>query len=65
MTVTVPIGIAVSTVLLTLLFFVVLPVFAIIVRMGDPLRKKLTQDDTYWEDHEPYEPTLDRMERLF
>lgn len=65
MMVTVPVGIVVSTVLLTLLFFIVLPIFAVIVRAGDPLRKRLTPDDTYWEDHEPYEPTLERMRRLF
>jgi len=65
MTVTVPVGIVVSTVLLTLLFLIVLPIFVVIVRAGDPLRKRLTPDDTYWEDHKPYEPTLERMRRMF
>ena len=67
MSVTVPIGIAVSTVLLTVLYFVLLPVFSVIVRFGDPLRKKLSRGgaESYWEDHKPYEVTLDRMERLF
>jgi hypothetical protein len=65
MTVTVPVGIVVSTVFLTLLFFIVLPLFSIVVRAGDPLRRRLTRGDTYWEDHKPYEPTLERMNRLF
>ena len=67
MTITVPIGIAVSTMLLSALYFVLLPVFSLIVRAGDPLRKKLSggPKDTYWEDHPSYEPTLERMGRLF
>ncbi len=67
MSVTVPIGIAVSTALLTVLYFVLLPVFSVIVRLGDPLRKKLSRGgaESYWEEHKPYEATLDRMERLF
>jgi hypothetical protein len=65
MSVAVPVGIAVSTLFLTLLFFIVLPLFSIVVRAGDPLRRKLTRGDTYWEDHKPYEPTLERMNRLF
>ena len=61
---TVPIGTVMSTILLTLVFVLVLPVFALIVRMGDPLRKKLG-GSTYWEDYKPHEPTLERMRRLF
>lgn len=64
MTVTVPIGIAMSTVLLTVLFVFVLPLFSLVVRWGDPLRKKLG-GTTYWEDYKPHEHTLDRMARLF
>jgi len=64
MTVTVPIGIAMSTVLLTVMFVLVLPVFAMIVRLGDPLRRKLG-GATYWEDYKPHEPTLERMRRPF
>ena len=59
------IGIVMSTLMLSLLFFILLPVFSIIVRMGDPLRKKLSNGDTYWEDYKPHEPTLDRMYRQF
>ena len=65
MTITVPIGLFMSTVLLTVLFVVILPVFALIVRFGDPLRMKLTTGGTYWEDYKPYEPTLERMRRPF
>jgi len=64
MRVTVPIGMVMSTVLLTVLFVFVLPLFSLIVRWGDPLRKKLG-GTTYWEDYRPYEHTLDRMRRLF
>ena len=64
MRVTVPIGMAMSTILLTVLFVFVLPVFALVVRVGDPLRRKLG-GTTYWENYKPYEHTLDRMRRLF
>jgi len=64
MTVTVPIGIGMSTVLLTVLFVFLLPLFSLIVRIGDPLRKKLG-GTTYWENYKAYEHTLDRMRRLF
>lgn len=65
MSVAVPIGIAVSTILLTLLYFILLPFFSIVVRMGDPVRRKLDPEGSYWEDHAPFEPSLDRMRRLF
>ncbi len=65
MTVTVPLGVAMSFVLLTVLFFVLLPPFSFIVRLSDPLRRKLTKDRTYWEDYRPHEPTLERMARPF
>lgn len=64
MTLTVPIGLVMSTLLLTLLYFLLLPVFSLIVRRQDPLRKKLG-GPTYWEDYKPHEPTLDRMRRPF
>lgn len=64
MTVTVPIGIVMSAVLLSVLFVFFLPLFSVIVRMGDPLRKKLGAS-SYWEDYKPYEHTLERMRRLF
>jgi hypothetical protein len=65
MTATLPIGVAMSYVLLTILFFLLLPPFSLIVRWGDPLRRKLSREGTYWEDYRPHEPTLDRMARPF
>lgn len=65
MSATVPLGIAMSMVMLTVLFVLLLPVFSLIVRFGDPLRKKLTSQKSYWEDYKPYEPTLERMKRQF
>ncbi len=65
MSVAVPIGIVVSTIMLTVLYFLLLPVFSIIVRFGDPMGKKLDPDGSYWQDHAPFKPTLDRMRRLF
>lgn len=64
MTATLPVGIAVSTVLLSLMYFLFLPLFSLIVRRQDPLRKKLG-GATYWEDYKPHEPTLERMRRPF
>lgn len=64
MTATAPIGIVMSTILLTLLFVLILPVFSLIVRMADPLRRKLG-GATYWEDYKAHEPTLERMRRPF
>ena len=65
MTVAVGVGTVVSTILLTLLFVFLLPVFSIIVRLGDPLRKKRKPHGTYWEDYKPHEPTIERMKRPF
>lgn len=59
-----PIGLVMSTVLLTVLFVFVLPLFSLVVRWGDPLRRKIG-GTTYWENYKPYEHTLDRMRRLF
>ncbi len=59
------IGIVMSTVLLTVLFVFLLPVFSLVVRAGDPLRKRLTAGGTYWEDYKPHEATLERMKRPF
>ena len=64
MSATVPLGVFMTNVLLTLLFITVLVPFTLI-RFGDPLRLKLKTGGTYWEDHKPHEPTLDRMMRLF
>jgi len=65
MSVAVPIGIIMSTVLLTLTFVILLPVFSLIVYFGDPMRRRLTRESTYWEDYKAYEPTLERMRRPF
>ena len=65
MSAVVPIGIVMSTIMLTLLFVLMLPIFSLIVRMGDPLRRKRTTHESYWEDYTAYEPTLERMKRLF
>ncbi len=64
MSVTVPIGLVLSSVLLTVVFVFVLPLFSLVVRLGDPLRKK-PGGKTYWEDYKLYEHTLERMRRLF
>ena len=58
-------GVVASTVLLTVLFVILLPPFSVIVRLGDPLRKKLVVGGTYWEDHKRHEPTLERIQRPF
>ena len=65
MSIMVPIGIVMSTIMLILLYIVLLPVFSIIVRWNDPLRKKLIADGSYWEDYKPHEATLERMQRPF
>jgi hypothetical protein len=65
MTVAVAIGVVMSTVLLTALFLCLLPVFSLVVRAGDPLRKRLTAGGSYWEDYRPHEATLERMKRPF
>lgn len=64
MTLTMPVGLFLSTILLSLIYFLFLPVFSFIVRRHDPLRKKLG-GATYWEDYKPHEPTIDRMRRPF
>jgi len=65
MTVASAIGVVMTTVLLTVLFIVFLPPFSLIVRLGDPLRKRLKRDGSYWEEYPKYEPTLERMRRPF
>ncbi len=65
MTVATALGVAMSTVVMTLLFVFLLPVFALLVRTGDPLRRKLTSDGTYWENYKPYDATMERMRRQF
>ena len=65
MTVAAAIGTVMSTILLTVLFFVLTPIFSLIVRRSDPLRKKLRAGGTYWEDYKPHEPTIERLKRPF
>ena len=65
MSLTVPIGLVMSTILLTVMFIFLLPLFSIVVRFGDPLRKKRRRRKSYWEDYKPYEPTMERMARPF
>jgi len=57
-------GIVMSTLLLSLLFFVLLPLFSLI-RLKDPLRLRLKRQGSYWEDHDPHEATLERVRRPF
>ncbi len=64
MTMAVYLGTVVSTVMLSLMFLILLPIFSL-VRLKDPLRLKLKPSGTYWEEHRPDEPTLDRMSRMF
>lgn len=65
MTVAAAIGTVMSTIMLTVLFFVLVPIFSIIVRRGDPLRKKLHAGGTYWEPYPAHEPTMERLKRPF
>ena len=58
------IGKVMLPVFLTLVFFILLPVFTL-VRLADPLRMKLTKEATYWEPHKPHEATVERMLRPF
>lgn len=64
MSVAVVIGTVVTTLLLSLIFFIMLPLFALI-RLKDPLRLKLGTEPSYWEDHKSDEVTLERMRRIF
>lgn len=58
-------GAIVTVVLLSVLFVVLLPAFAL-VRFADPLRMKLlAPEETYWENHKHHESTLERMARPF
>ncbi len=57
-------GAVMVPVFMSVLFFVLLPVFSLI-RLKDPLRMKLKREGTYWEPHTPHEATLERMRRPF
>lgn len=58
------IGAVMLPILLTVLFCIFLPFFALI-RLKDPLRTKLKKGGSYWEPHTPHEATIERMQRLF
>ncbi len=57
------IGFVMTNILLTLMFFILLPPFALL-RLRDPLRKKLGAA-SYWEQPERHEATLERTSRQF
>ncbi len=61
-------GVAMGTVMtpvgMTVLFVVLLPVFSLI-RLKDPLRRRLGAVGSYWEDPTPHEASLERMRRMF
>ena len=65
MSVTVPVGVFMSTMLLAGVYFIALPVFALIARRSDPLRRRWRREGSYWEDARPHEPTLARARRSF
>ena len=58
------IGTIVTTVMLTVLFFLLLPIFSL-VRLSDPLRLKWHPRESYWEKPSPHEATLERTGRPF
>jgi hypothetical protein len=64
MTVGMVLGTGMSFVLLTLMFFLVLPVFSLI-RFKDPLRMKRRGAASYWEEPKPREASIERMMRPF
>ena len=59
------IGAVMTFVLLSVLFFVLLPWFTLI-RLKDPLRTRLRgPGQSYWENHQHHESTLERTARPF
>lgn len=64
MTVGMILGTGMSVIMLTLMFFLVLPVFTLI-RFKDPLRLKLHGERSYWEEPKPHEASIARMMRPF
>ena len=58
-------GTVMTFVMLSVLFVVLLPFFSLI-RLTDPLRRKLRgPGESYWEDHRHHDSTLDRCARPF
>jgi hypothetical protein len=65
MTAAMQLGAVMTVVLLSILFVVLLPLFALI-RFADPLRMRLRPPgESYWEDHKQHESTLERSARPF
>jgi hypothetical protein len=58
------VGMVTTFITLTILYVTVLPAFSLI-RLTDPLRLRVKQAGSYWEQASPYESTLDRMRRPF
>ena len=59
------IGKIVTPVMLTIVFVLLLPIFSLI-RLGDPLRLRLKpESESYWEDHQHHDSTLERTKRPF
>lgn len=59
------IGVVMSHLVLTLLYFLVLPPFSLIVRWKDSLRRRLEPGKSYWEPCDPPDPSMERMRRMF
>ena len=59
-------GTVMTVVLMTVLFFIVVPIFSLI-RLKDPLRMRPSRDpkESLWETHRNSEPTLERFGRPF
>ena len=53
-----------TTVVLTLLYLVLLPVFSL-VRLRDPLRRRLGEGDSYWEPMEEVDASVEEAGRRF
>jgi len=65
MTVASALGFGMSTMLLSILYFAFLPVFAAIVRWRKRRDSRAESPSTHWRSHSPLEPTLERMKRMF
>ena len=53
-----------TALILTVIFFVLLPFFSL-WRLKDPLGLKAMDDDTTWIEREPFEPAVDRFTRPY
>jgi hypothetical protein len=57
-------GMVVTTIMLSALFVILLPLFSLI-RLADPLRLTMQSSDSYWEEPTPHEATVERTRRQF